>query len=98
MIQKLRIDGTIEGEAAQHSVICAVALMSDGNINTTSLRKPDAVEGEECPICAEAVAFVPHDDRKRCAYCFIEGAIWKDTVLVEEHEKAKKAAVAAENK
>lgn len=98
LIQKLRIDGTILPEAARQSVICAIALMTEGNINNAALRKPDARAGDECPICTLGVNFVsPDDPRKRCGSCFIEGAIWKDKILVEEHERDKEEKAKTKN-
>lgn len=94
LIQRLRIDQTITSKAARRSVICAVALFSEGNVGKAISRDSDALEGEECPICARGVTFVPNDPRKRCGHCFIAGAIWKDRNLVEAHEKSKNAIVA----
>jgi hypothetical protein len=55
LIQRLRIDRTITSEAAQRSVICAVGLLSEGNVRKAISRGSNASQGTECPICALGV-------------------------------------------
>jgi hypothetical protein len=86
LIQALRIEGTIKEKGAQRSVICAVALLSEGNVRNAISREPEAPEGTKCPICALSIKLVPKDLPKRCMHCLIEGAIWNARDLVEEHE------------
>ena len=54
LIQRLRIDGTIKGKSAQRSVICAVALLSEGNVRK-AISRSDALEGGRMShLCAES--------------------------------------------
>ena len=80
LIQGLRIENTIGRQAARSSVVFAVSVLSEKNVNISS--GPIQPDGA-CPICALDV------DRtlSRCPDCGLPTEIWNDRRLVQTHEE-----------
>jgi len=82
LIQRLRIDGKLQPEAARRSVVCAVALISETNVS----KEIEARAGNattDCPICAQDV----EQEMDRCLHCQLPKTIWRDDKLLEVHLK-----------
>lgn len=75
-IRQLREDKKISPPLARHSVILAVAVLSEGNVTARIKQKPEAHEGKPCPVCLLPIELVPRDPQNRCLHCKLPGALW----------------------
>lgn len=83
LIQRLRIDGKINEEAARRSVVCAVTLLSESNVST-QIRPGVAGASDRCPICALDI----NREFQRCPHCSLPKSIWNDRDLVSVNDRA----------
>jgi hypothetical protein len=81
-IQRLRIDGKLTDYAARRAVVCAVTLLSEGNVSG-QLNPGSSQQRGKCPICTLDVL-----GDKTCIPCGLPEKVWRDKEFVKAQELA----------